>query len=287
MPGPLLSTSSKLIKDIYLPRSHDSKKGHYGKLLVVGGSSKYPGSPALVALAAYASGCDLVMVAAPESVANTIASFSPDIMICPLKGDVVGKKHVNKIIELAKWADAVVIGNGLGVENDTANAVVELVSKLDKPIVIDADGIKALPPKKHHALSGKNVVVTPHTHEMFIFAGKKVDADVESRVDLAKKLSLPLKITIILKGNVDVIANGNNTAINKTGSPYMTVGGTGDTLAGICGSLLARGVDLFSASSAAAFINGYAGELCARDFKEGLTASKIIDYIPKAIAKCA
>ena len=282
MPG-LMETSRKLIKEIFLPRSKTSKKGDYGKLLVVGGSDKYTGSAALVSLAAYSAGCDLVLNAAPKRAADTMASFSPEIITHPLNGDYLKKEHVKIILNLADWADAVVIGNGLGTEKNTMDAVVGIISKTKKPIVVDADGIKSFPPKKHKILAGKDVIITPHSYEMSVFSGKKIDTDLQKRIDLCKDLANSLKITIILKGNVDVIAADGKVAINKTGNSYMTVGGTGDTLAGICGSLLARGVDNFSSASAATMLNGLAGDLCAKEWGEGLTASRMIDYIPKAI----
>ncbi len=283
MPPPFMETSRILIKEIYLPRPKKAKKGDYGKLLVVGGSLKYTGSATLVALAAYASGCDLVTIAAPQRAADAAAFASPDIITHRLKGDNLKKSHAKEILEIAKWADAVVIGNGLGREKDTLDAVVEIVKKLDKPVLIDADGIKALVPKKHGALSGTNAVITPHAYEMSVFSGEDVEDDIVKRAGLAKRFATDLGVTIVLKGNIDIITSGGKVAINRTGNPYMTKGGTGDTLAGVCGALLARGVDPFSAASAAALINGLAGDLCAKELGDGLTASKMINYIPKAI----
>jgi len=92
-----------------------------------------------------------------------------------------------------------------------------------------------------------------------------------------------LNCIIALKGHVDVISDGKKVAVNKTGNPFMTVGGTGDTLTGICGALLARGVEPFEAACAACYINGSAGDLAAKEFKEGLMASDLINEIPKII----
>ncbi|MBI4177598.1 MAG: NAD(P)H-hydrate dehydratase [Candidatus Aenigmarchaeota archaeon] len=283
MKNHLVETSAKLVKDFYKTRNKTAKKGDYGKLLVVGGSHIYTGSPALVSLAAYASGCDLVWNVAPERAADAMASFSPDIMTHPLKGDYLEKAHVKYILTLSERADAIVIGNGLGRDKDTTKAVLEIISRASKPIVVDADAIKALIPENHKVLRGKNAVLTPHSYEMQMFSCRDVGTELQSRVAVAKELSGSLGITIVLKGNVDVIASNGRVAINKTGNPYMTKGGTGDTLAGVCGSLLARGADSFSAAGAAAYINGLAGDLCAKYWGEGLTAYKMIDYIPKAI----
>jgi NAD(P)H-hydrate repair Nnr-like enzyme with NAD(P)H-hydrate dehydratase domain len=89
--------------------------------------------------------------------------------------------------------------------------------------------------------------------------------------------------TILLKGHVDVISDGHATALNKTGDPCLTKGGTGDTLAGMCGALLAMGLDPFAAACSAAYINGLAGELASREFGQGMLASDLVSCIPKAL----
>jgi NAD(P)H-hydrate epimerase len=92
-----------------------------------------------------------------------------------------------------------------------------------------------------------------------------------------------LGTTILLKGNTDLISDGEQTYLNKTGTPYMTKGGTGDTLAGICGALLARKVEPFEAACCAAYINGNAGKVAGMKFGEGLLASDLLEEIPKVI----
>ena len=78
---------------------------------------------------------------------------------------------------------------------------------------------------------------------------------------------------------IDIISDGKQVALNKTGNPYMTKAGTGDTLAGICGALLAQGQDAFKAACAAAYINGQAGDIAAAKLKQSLMASDLIEAI--------
>jgi len=92
-----------------------------------------------------------------------------------------------------------------------------------------------------------------------------------------------LQTTILLKGPTDIISDGKEVALNKTGSPYLSKGGTGDTLAGICGALMARGIDAFTSAQAAAYINGKAGEIVSQRLKEGLLATELIEAIPEVI----
>lgn len=266
-----------ILKQVYKPRPDWSHKGNFGHLLVIGGSRKYSGSPAFNALAAYRSGVDLVTVAAPRRAADIVASFSPDLITYPLDGDYFDESHLKEVLELAKTANAVAIGGGLERCKGTMIAVRKFLKRIELPCVIDADAIHTI--KKKSTIK-RNFVLTPHSNEFFVLTGLQPEVDVERRVSLVKNVATQLGCIILLKGHFDVVSDGIRTAVNKTGNPYMTVGGTGDTLTGICGALLARGVDPFDAACAACFINGMAGDLAARKYGEGLMASDLINEIP-------
>jgi len=271
-----------ILKQIYKPRPEWSHKGDFGHLLVIGGSKKYSGSPAFNALAAYRSGVDLVTVAAPKRAADIIASFSPDLITHPLDGDYFDEGHLKEILELAKGAKAATIGGGLERNKSTMSAVRKFMKKVNIPCVIDADAIHALNKK---VVIKRNFVITPHSNEFFLLTGIRPEPNVERRIDIVKNVATRVGCVMVLKGHVDVISDGMRTAINNTGNPYMTVGGTGDTLTGICGALLARGVDPFEAACAACFINGMAGGLAAKKYGEGLMASDLINEIPNVLKR--
>lgn len=277
----MTTISKKFVKKIYKPRKKWSHKGNFGHLLIIGGSRKYSGSPALAALSAYRSGVDLVTVAAPRRAADIVASFSPDLITYPLDGDYLNETHLDDIFILAESSDAVAIGGGLERNRETFVTVNKVLKGLTIPCVIDADAIHSIVNEKK--VLRNNFVVTPHSQEFYVLTGIKPEPDVRKRVTIVKKAASQLGCIIVLKGYVDVISDGKKVAVNKTGNPYMTVGGTGDTLTGICGALLARGVDPFEAACAACYINGKAGDLSAKKFKEGLMASDLIDEIPKVI----
>jgi len=275
------TVTRNLIKKIFKPRKRWSHKGNFGSLLVIGGSRKYSGSPAFAALSAYRSGVDLVTVVAPRRAADIIASFSPVLITYPLEGDFLNKSHLKDIFLLAEDANAVAIGGGLERNIETLKVVEEIIGDLTIPCVIDADAIHAVGGNKK--VLRKNFIITPHSHEFYVLTGIKPKQDVKGRVKLVKKTASKLGCIIALKGHVDVISDGKQVGINKTGNPFMTVGGTGDTLTGICRALLARGVNPFEAASAACYINGSAGDLAAKKFKEGLMASDLIDEISRVI----
>ena len=266
-----------ILKKVYKKRRNWSHKFDFGSLLIIGGSRVYSGSPGFNALAALRSGCDLVTIAAPQRSANIVASFSPDLITHPLKGDYLTNHHVKYLINLSKKMDAVVIGGGLGRNKQTLKAVDNYLKKTKIPAVVDADAIHAVAHKELR----NNIVLTPHSREFYVLTGKKPGENLKERIRVVKKTANDINAVILLKGHIDIISDGLHTALNNTGNTYMTKGGTGDTLAGICGSLLAQGASQFDAACASAYINGAAGDLAAKTRKQSLLATDVLDKIDK------
>ena len=262
-----------ILKKVYHKRKVDSHKYQFGSLLVVGGSRVYHGSPIFNAMGAYRSGVDLVTVAAPERSANLIGAYSPDIITHPLKGDFINENHVKEIIEISKSCDAMVIGGGIGKGEQTKKAVRKILSSFKKPVVVDADGIRAITPKDIKS----NFVLKPHSDEFKYLSSKNA---TKSSVE---KFAKENKCVVLLSASKDIISDGKITMENWTGNPNMTVGGTGDILSGICGSLLAQGINQMDAACAAAYINGRAGDLAAKTKRQALMASDVLNYIEKVI----
>lgn len=281
-----------ILKNIYKARSSQAKKYDFGLLLVIGGSEFYTGSPALSAMAGFRAGVDMVRIIAPRRAADIIASFSPNLSTSPLHGERLCQEHLSNLVsqtkaaqEVANGKAAVVIGGGLGRSSETKEAVAQYLSQIDIPAVIDADAIHAVAGKPE-LLRGKKFLLTPHAYEFFILTGKQVQGCKDkARMELVKTEASRLKTTILLKGKTDLISDGKTIAQNSTGNPCLTVGGTGDTLAGIAAAFLARGLSCFEAASAAAYINGKAGEMAAKRLGEGMLATDLIEAIPEVISK--
>jgi len=177
----------------------------------------------------------------------------------------------------------VVIGGGMGRSEETQKAILEYLEQVSVPVVIDADAIHAVG-KKPEIGAGKPFLFTPHTYEFFVLTGKEIyKLPFEEKIKMVQEEAARLQTTILLKGPTDIISDGKEVALNKTGSPYLSKGGTGDTLAGICGALMARGIDAFTSAQAAAYINGKAGEIVSQRLKEGLLATELIEAIPEVI----
>jgi len=286
----MIEVKKEILKEIFKEKPRDSIKYDWGLLLIIGGSDFYSGSPALAAMAAFKTGVDMVRIVAPKRAADIIASFSPNLAAYPLEGRWLNKNHLATLLAMTETAKisarknvTVVIGGGVGRTDETQEMILEYLKQISVPAVIDADAIYAIS-KNPKAISGKKFLITPHLYEFFILTGIDVKSKNEKeRAEAVKEAAQKLKTTILLKGAVDIISDGTEVALNRTGSGYMTKGGCGDTLAGICGALMARGVSPFSAAQVGAYINGKAGELVSEKEKEGLLATDLIEAIPKVL----
>ena len=274
--------SADILKQVYPERRAAAHKGDFGHLLVIGGSKLYSGSPAFNALAAYRAGVDLVTVVAPQRAADIVASFSPDLITYPVTGDFFNVDHLPEVEHLLAGKSAVVIGGGMGRERETREFIRRFLRKLELPAVVDADAIYA-PAEEGGAFSGKEFVFTPHAHEFRILTGRVLPEEEVGRTEVVREAARALETVILAKGDPDTISDGERALVNRTGNPFMTVGGTGDTLAGICGAYLAMGIDPLTAASAAAFVNGQAGDLAAEELGPSLVASDLLNFIPKTL----
>jgi len=266
------------------PRPVESHKGDFGRLLVVGGSETYSGAPALVARAALRTGVDLAYVAAPEKTAYTISSATPNLITIKLKGTHLNPDNIFQIKQHLEKATAVVIGPGLGLHSETKEAVEHLVAAAEEtrtPLLLDADGLKAFAEFKRPLQVP--LVLTPHAGEYSILTGKELPSSLEEKAEKVKKTALKLGAVVLVKGNIDVISDGERVKLNFTGNPGMTVGGTGDVLSGVVGAFLAQQANPFEAAVAGAFINGAAGDFVRSEKGYHMVATDLLEWIPKVI----
>ena len=262
------------------PAAH---KGDFGRLLVIGGSQVFSGAPTLVAMAAYRTGTDLVFVAAPEETALAISSVSPNLITLKLPSDNLTSSHIGLLREQLEKASAVAVGPGLGMNNQTVSAVHKIVAlaiQRNKPMLLDADGLKALGVIRKKLFDG-STVVTPHAGEFQAISGKAPPRDLENRSNEVREFASKSGAVVLLKGQTDIISNGVHTKLNNTGNPGMTVGGTGDVLSGVIAGLMAQGVEGFRAAVAGAFINGAAGDFAEEKYGYHLTPTDLLEHIPK------
>lgn len=269
---------------IYYPvRDPDAHKGESGRLLIAGGGP-FTGAPALAGLAAYRMGVDLVNIATPWMSYGPIASYSPNLIVHRLSDDVLDPRDVPRVLELLGSSDALLIGPGLGLDPSTQEAVLEIVTACQAPMVIDADGISAVS-QDVSVLDGKSCVITPHAREYHTLTGRELPNDLDARQMDVTEAARELGVVLLVKGMIDVISDGDWTKLNKTGNAGMTVGGTGDVLAGEVGALLTKRVSPFNAARIAAFTNGAAGDLAFDRNGYSLMATDVIDCIPDVVRR--
>ncbi|WP_410319578.1 NAD(P)H-hydrate dehydratase [Methanobrevibacter sp.] len=272
-------------------RNPNSHKGNNGRLLVVGGSNEYSGAPAIAGMAAIGAGADLVYVASPENAADAIKSTSPDLIVKSLEGDKLSLNHLDDILNLSENVDAVLIGPGSGIDDETSKLFNVLVTKIKKPIVLDADSLKQV--ELSLIKNREDMILTPHIFEFKSFFKTDDDlrldidsydfSEVDENITLFQKISRQIKGTVVVKGKYDLILSGSKFKINKSGNAGMTVGGTGDALAGISASLLSQGLSSFDSASLATFINGLAGDEAFDVKGNGFSATDLVSYIGSVI----
>lgn len=245
------------------PRHPDAHKGAGGRVLVVGGGP-YQGAPYLAGLAALRAGADLVLVATPSPLPY------PDVITLPI-GQSGWDGELEALAIEAERADAVVIGNGLG---PGAASVAGLLAPSCKAAVFDADALRIPVPV------ARSTVYTPHAGEFARSFGTQPPDDLVGRARAVRDAARDG--VVLLKGPVDVVSDGRRVRFNRTGTPAMTVGGTGDVLAGVVGALLCR-LPPFEAAVAGAYANSLAGEAATAGRLSGLLASDMLTALPEVL----
>ncbi len=266
------------------PRPSESHKGDFGRLLVIGGSEVYSGAPALVALAALRTGVDLAYVAAPEKTAYTISSMTPDLITIKLDGKHLNAANIPTLKSYIEAVNAVVLGPGLGLHvesKEAVKAIIEVVENAGKPLLLDADGLKAFGEFKRKLRVP--LILTPHAGEYAILTGKKLPENLKEKISEVQKTAAELSTVILSKGAVDIIAEEKHFKLNFTGNPGMTAGGTGDVLSGVVGAFLAQKADPFEAAVAGAFVNGAAGDFVFEEKGYHMVSTDLLEWIPRVL----
>lgn len=272
---------------VYYPRpAKKSHKGDNGIVLIIGGGP-YIGAPALSGLAALRTGVDLVYIATPKRSWESIATFSPNFIVKDLHDEILTKKDIPSLEELLEKCTGVILGPGLGTAQETEEAIIPLIKHITmkkKPLVLDADAIKPVS-ENLSVIKNTTTVITPHVGEFKKLTGITLSADLDIRINTVKQWATKIGVTLFLKGYIDILSDGSSVKQNKVHNEAMTVGGTGDVLAGIIGALLSKGVKPFDAVRAAAFLIGEAGNEAFQKKSYGLLATDIIDEIPNVLKK--
>ncbi len=275
---------------ISLPqRSKDTHKGDYGKALFIAGSSNYCGAPYFCALSFLKAGGGLSYLASPKSITPFLANKGSEIVFVPQietdKGSL-SKGARNEILEFSDTVDIVIIGPGLSLNEETQELVRGLAADINKPMIIDGDGITAISKDIDIIKNRKQpTVLTPHLGEMSRITKMGVDKIQKDRISILFDTSMKLNAYIILKGAHTLISYpGDRIFINMSGNPGMATAGSGDVLAGTVAAMFGLGLSIKDSIRMGVFVHGFSGDLAARDIGEdGITANDIMNYLPGAI----
>lgn len=273
------------------PRPREAHKGGYGHVLLVAGSVGKTGAAALAARAAMRAGAGLVTVATAVSAQPVVASLILEAMSEPLPETPAHSLALaarDRLGELAERRDAVALGPGLGLHEDTQALARSLVFECARPFVVDADALTALAGHLER-LPGAPAArcLTPHPGEMARMLGVSVAEVQRDRIATVRQFATAWHAHVVLKGATSVIGLPDGTVLlNPTGNPGMASGGTGDVLTGILGAFLARDLAAADALIAAVYLHGLAGDVAAeRHGQESLVASDVIDALGEAFKR--
>ncbi len=279
----------ELIDSLLPQRKPDGHKGDFGKLFILAGSTGLTGAAALAAKASARSGLGLVTVGCPHSLNSILETKLTEAMSYPLpdvaRKGALAKRGLGEVRKKIAENDAVIIGPGIGRHFETGELIRRLVSTLDKPTIIDADGLNAFE-KDREALTSEHTkfVLTPHPGEFRRLIDEDIPENLYDRFDLIRKYAHKYNSVIIYKSSPTLIVDPmGQLFLNPTGNNGMATGGTGDVLSGIIGSFLAQGVSPLGSALCGAYIHGLCGDIAAAEYGErAMIAGDLIDFLPEA-----
>jgi len=273
-------------------RGKDTHKGSYGKALFIAGSSSYLGAPYFSALSFLKAGGGLSYLATPKSISPFIAGKGSEIVFVPQKETPSGSialENMDELLEFSRTVDMVVLGPGLSLARETQELVRKLAPQIDKPLLIDGDGITAIAGASGKIKKRKApTILTPHLGEMSRIAKMEISEMNRNKIDVLQCTARELNATIILKGAHSLIGYPDGTVfINVSGNSGMATAGSGDVLTGTIAAMYGLGLALEDAVRMGVFIHGFSGDVAAVDKGEdGITAQDILDDLPETVKLC-
>lgn len=286
----MYSAEQSEIVRFFKPRRPESHKGDYGRLLSICGSCNMQGAAVMAANAAVNSGVGIVTCAFPDMAYPAIASKLTEPLMMPLRSTADGflsSANIEQILSLSENADAILLGCGLGFNEETVKIVNSVLMNVKKPVILDADGINAVSVNINILKeTSAPLILTPHPGEMSRLTGLSVDEIQANRVNVAKNFAKEYNCILVLKGANTVVAGPTgNVYINRTGNAGMATGGSGDVLAGIISSFVCQSMSLQSATIAGVYVHGLCGDAVMKKCSmHGVTPTRMINELAEVLS---
>lgn len=289
-------TDARWVKERLPIRSDDSHKGTFGTTLILAGSESYTGAAYLAGKAAYYAGCGLVTMGVVHSVYQALAGQLPEAtwLLLPEQEGYLSEAAIAKLRERLHLVDAMLVGPGFGLHENTSNLVKKLLEEKHDhipPLVIDADGLKLLARNEFwYRKLPPRTVLTPHPGEMSVLTGMRVSEIQADRVLLAERYANQWEQVVVLKGAFTIVAEPNGrTAVNPVATSALARAGSGDVLAGLIGGLRAQGLGAFDAAVIGVWIHAQAGLWVANQIGTSrcVLASDVLEAIPSIFRELA
>lgn len=277
----------------FAKRQPTANKKDFGHVFVIAGSSGYTGAAYLTSQAALLSGSGLVTLAVGKSIYPIMAGKLTEVMVRPFfetKDFSLSLLAEKDILNYCQRCDCIAMGPGISQNKDTQGLVRNVVNKIEKPIVLDADGLNAFAGHLESLRkTGAPLILTPHPGEMARLAGKDVAQIQDNRKDIALSFAHQYNIVLVLKGHETIVADASGEYyINETGNAGMATGGAGDILTGMIASFIGQGIDPFDAAIAGVYLHGLAGDIAAKEKGMlSLIATDLLNKLPDVLKKLA
>ena len=296
-PGPLFESTElkvEIAEPLRLPeRQADSNKMDYGPVLVIAGAANYYWAPHASAYSFLKSGGGYVYLACPKTLAPSVARKSWELVIQPQQETASGSialANKDTLLKLTERMKMVILGPGLSLDKETQELVRILVKEIQKPLLIDGDGLTAIAADtgiiwKRQAPT----VLTPHIGEMSRLTAMTKDDIEKDKVSVLQATCQMMRAYIVLKGPHSLIGcpDGRifiNNSGDTEGKAGMATAGSGDVLNGAIAAMFCLGLNIEDAVRAGVFIHGLSGDLAAKKIgPDGMTAEDILNTLPRAV----
>jgi ADP-dependent NAD(P)H-hydrate dehydratase / NAD(P)H-hydrate epimerase len=276
-----------------VPRGPRSTKFSSGSVLVVGGSTGLTGAVCLAATGAMRAGAGWVRVGVPASLNPVFEVKLTEAMSVPLPdaGGLLTEQAAEHVVDAAERADSVVLGPGLGRSDGTFAHAMAVLEGVDRPMVIDADGLNALADSglERGAKRSAPTILTPHAGELGRLLGRPSAEVEEHRLAAAREAATRSQAVVLLKGDDTLIVPPDGVAaVSAGGSAALATAGTGDVLSGVIGAFLAQGLDPFEAACAAVRAHAEAGREAGEELGAGsVIAGDVVQALAPVLRRAA